>query len=66
MKMFVIRFESREYMTKCRLSNHYLDCERTLHKAAADRLNDFDSQLVLTRLIKLGQKNASREEVVSE
>ena len=63
MKMFVIRFESREYMTKYRLTTHYLDYERTLHKAAADRLNDFDSQLVVKRLLKLGQKNASREEV---
>ncbi len=66
MKMFVIRFGSREYVTKCRLTTHYLDYERTLHKAAADRLNDFDSQLVLTRLLRLGQKNASREEAVSE
>ena len=63
MKMFVIRFESGEYMTKCRLTTHYLDYERTLHKAAADRLNDFDSQLVVKRLAKLGQRNASREEV---
>ena len=63
MKIFVIRFESREYMAKCRLTTHYLDYERTLHKAAADRLNDFDSQLVVKRLLKLGQKNASREEV---
>jgi hypothetical protein len=63
MKMFLIKFESGEYLTNCRITSNYLDFERTIHKAAADRLNDFDSQLVVKRLLKLGQKNASREEV---
>jgi hypothetical protein len=63
MKMFLIKFESGEYLTNCHIRSNYLDYERTIHKAAADRLNDFDSQLVVKRLLKLGQKNASREEV---
>ena len=60
MKLFVIKLESGEYGTSCRMTSNYLDFEHTIHKPAADRLNDFDSKLVLTRLAKLGQKNASR------
>jgi hypothetical protein len=56
MKMFVIKFQSGEYLTKCRITSNYLRYERTIHEAAADRLNDFDSQLVIKRLVKLGQK----------
>ena len=63
MKMFVIKFQSGEYLTKLRLSSNYLDYERTTHKAAAERLNDFDSKLVIKKLANLGEKNASREEV---
>jgi len=63
MKMFVIKLESGEYLRECRMTSNYLDYERTLHKPAADRLNDFDSKLVLKKLGNLGQKNASREEV---
>jgi hypothetical protein len=54
--------ESAEYVTKCRITSNYLNYERTLDKAAADRLNDFDSKLVLKKLANLGQKNA-REEI---
>jgi hypothetical protein len=61
--MFLIKFESGEYLTNCRIRSNYLDYERTIHRAAADRLNDFDSKLVLKKLANLGQKSASREEV---
>jgi hypothetical protein len=44
MKMFVIKCQSGEYLTKLRMSSNYLDYERTIHKAAAERLNDFDSK----------------------
>ena len=33
-------------------------------EVAAERLNDFDSKLVLKKLANLGEKNASQEEVV--
>jgi hypothetical protein len=39
MKMFVIKLESGEYVTQCRMSTHYLVYERTIHPAAADRFN---------------------------
>jgi hypothetical protein len=32
-------------------------------EVAAERLNDFDSKLVIKKLANLGEKNASREEV---
>ena len=47
MKMFLIKFESGEYRTNCHITSNYLYYERTIHKAAADRLNDVDSQLVV-------------------
>ena len=64
MKMFVIKFQSGECLTKLRMSSNHLDYERTIHKAAAERLNDFDSKLVLKKLANLGEKNASQEKVV--
>jgi hypothetical protein len=66
MKMFLIKFESGEYLTNCRITSSYLDYERTIHKAAADRLNELDSELVVKRLLNLGQKNACREEASGE
>jgi hypothetical protein len=66
MKMFIIKLVSGEYVTKCRMTTSYLNYERTLDRVAADRLNDFDSKLVLKKLATLGQKNASREEVAEE
>jgi hypothetical protein len=66
MKIFVIKLESGEYLTKCRMTSNYLDYERTIHKAAADRLNDFDSRLVLKKLANLGERNATREEILGE
>jgi|SRR6516162_2093583 hypothetical protein len=48
------------------MTSSYLDYERTIHKAAAHRLNDFDSKLVLKKLANLGEKNASREEFADE
>jgi hypothetical protein len=62
-KMFVIRLESGEYLTSVRMTSGYIDYERTLHRMAASELNDFDSQLVLKRLKKLGQKTAVRQEI---
>jgi hypothetical protein len=63
MKMFVIRLESGDYVTDCRIRSSYVDYKTTIHRASASELNDFDSQLVLKRLKSLGQKNAVREEV---
>lgn len=63
MKIFLIKLESGEYLTNCRMTANYLDYERSIHKAAADRFNDFDSKLVLKKLANLGQKNAFRQEV---
>jgi hypothetical protein len=47
------------------MTSNYLNYERTHDKAAAARLNDFDSKLVLKKLATLVQKNASRVEVVA-
>ena len=63
MTKFVIRLESGEYLANIRMTSSFLDYERTLHRAAASEINDSDSQLVLKRLNKLGQKNAVRKEV---
>jgi hypothetical protein len=65
-KVFVIKLGTGEYVKNRRMTSHYLDYERTIHKNAADRLHDFDSQLVLKRLATLGEKNATREEMLGE
>jgi hypothetical protein len=63
MTKFVIRLESGEYLSNVRMMTSFLDYDRTLHLAAASEMTDSDSQLVLKRLNKLGQKNAVRREV---
>jgi hypothetical protein len=64
--MFVIRLATGEYLTRVQLTSSYLEYERTPDRAAADRLNDFDSLLVMKRLRNLGEKNPEREELPAE
>ena len=53
----------RSYVMHVRLSSNYLYYDRTRKRDQADRLNDFDSLLVLKRLRNMGEKNPEREEV---
>jgi hypothetical protein len=66
MKTFIIRLSDGNYVMHVRLSSNYLDYDRTRDREAADRLNDFDSQLVLKRLRNMGEKNPQREEVPAD
>jgi len=61
--MFIIRLSDGNYVMHVRLSSNYLDYDRTRKRDQADRLNDFDSLLVLKRLRNMGEKNPEREEV---
>ena len=63
MRFFVVRSSTGEYLTKVRLTGNYLEYEFTTDRDQADRLNDFDSQLVLKRLRTLRENRARREEV---
>lgn len=62
MKMFIIRLESGEYLKDVELTSTYIDFKRTRDPGEAYPLNDFDAQLVLSRLAKGGHRNASRHE----
>ena len=61
--MFIIRLSDGNYVMHVRLSSNYLYYDRTRKRDQADRLNDFDSLLVLKRLRNMGEKNPEREEV---
>ena len=61
--MFIIRLSDGNYVMHVRLTSNDLDYDRTRNRDQADRLNDFDSQVVLKRLSNMGEKNPQREEV---
>ena len=63
MKTFIVRLSDGNYVMHVRLSSDDLEYDRTRKREEADRLNDFDSLLVLKRLRTMGEKNPQREEI---
>lgn len=48
-------YDDGNYLMTVRLTSNYLDYDRTRDRKAASRLTDFNSQLVLKRLLNRGK-----------
>ncbi len=48
-------YDDGNYLMTVRLTSNYMDYDRTRDRKAASRLTDFDSQLVLKRLLNRGK-----------
>jgi hypothetical protein len=61
MRYLIIQLSTGEYLKSVRIGSNYLDYELTTQRDQAEKLGDYDSKLVLTRL----DKKATREETHS-
>ena len=66
MKTFIVRLSDGNYVMHVHLTSNYLEYDHTRKREEADRLNDFDSLLVLKWLRNMAEKNPQREEVSAE
>jgi hypothetical protein len=64
MRFFIIRLGNGRYISKCLITSNSLNYESVSARDEAFPLNDFDSALVIKRLLIRGQK-VTRHEVGS-